>query len=647
MVMETLSFDKAENEMRIRDLIDRISTEKNVILFAGAGISLAPPANMPSAWELKLAVLEALAPHLEPDVRELIFLDHPKSRKLSLRGHWRDLPSEVLFHCLKQNLGSMALEPLRLFGPSDSRHNHNHLTLALLGEAYCPIILTTNFDLLVESALRATSLDHLVLCFASKDDPFRLPAMTKVGEFALLVKLHGSIDSPETLITTFDDAGEFLPEAKSLVMRDACRGKVVCLVGYSANDFDIFQALKELELDEIWSILRPPADGRPNPRDFGRHHVHIFELLEMQDRGVPVVYDLVAFFDLVCTSLFPDLHSRHSALSTLAHTKHVLSPSFSAAISSWAEKITSRQAHGIIGDVYHYLGRGKPAATIFNRLLSSGSETLPPSEEAILRIRLSAGLERAHSYQQAIREADEAVRLARGTNSQFLLAQALYSAGNARWVASGGLSLRGVLQLLRAERLYRTLPGSGALHGRGAALQHLYLSGALVPPIGPLRWFVKRMVRGLEWSYSMFQGPNGNALRLIGRVYANLGEYELGLERAKAGENICVWYKDYVGIANCRRDLGRIWIKLDDLEQAKQCYEEALETSKTVGDTAGLMKARLALGDIARREAQADQAITCYEEAWNVFKTVGIGNLRRPDVLLKLMLTRLWTVWRL
>lgn len=108
-----------------------------------------------------------------------------------------------------------------------------------------PLIVTTNFDDLVEQSLRQQSRKYSIL------DPFSSPmARTTANESLVSVmKLHGDLNS-QTL-NTFEETDnvkieQFLPLAKQTFSSNV----LLVFVGYGGNDHGVARWLEQLEVQE-------------------------------------------------------------------------------------------------------------------------------------------------------------------------------------------------------------------------------------------------------------------------------------------------------------------------------------------------------------------------------------------------------------
>jgi tetratricopeptide (TPR) repeat protein len=127
--------------------------------------------------------------------------------------------------------------------------NTTHKTLAALAlTGHIRILATTNFDLLLESAL-TTMKDSECFIRKAKELEFATP-LIEDGNIILL-KLHGSLDDPESLRATLKQvANRELSENRMRAVKDlfsTTQNDKVLIIGYSCSDiYDIIPAIRSV-----------------------------------------------------------------------------------------------------------------------------------------------------------------------------------------------------------------------------------------------------------------------------------------------------------------------------------------------------------------------------------------------------------------
>jgi hypothetical protein len=217
-------------------------TGKKIWFLLGAGISVEPPASVPLWNDMKSQTLDDIA-------RTMVFklnksggntdLIAEGARPLASAQLYPEMVMESLCHaygrkCVVENLSSIVRNERRL------QPNSCHTSIAEL----CKMgkvsgILTTNFDTLIEIALRDRGVNYQV-CVDS------LPIN---GSGIPIFKLHGSIEMPGTLAFLRQDYFCGLPPQLRSFLRQNLRNSVFIIAGYSGNDIDVFPLIKAILQD--------------------------------------------------------------------------------------------------------------------------------------------------------------------------------------------------------------------------------------------------------------------------------------------------------------------------------------------------------------------------------------------------------------
>ena len=180
-----------------------------LIVFAGAGVSMGDPANLPSFKCLARAIGQGTGEALQGDELEDSYLGRLQHQK-GVQVHER----------AAQKLAKDDPKPTSL---------HRDL-LRLYPDPQSVRVVTTNFDLLFEEAARTV--------FASEPEVFKAPALPLGRAFNGTVHIHGAVSRPSEMVLTDADFGRaYLTEgwARRFLV-DLFRSVTVLFVGYSHDD---------------------------------------------------------------------------------------------------------------------------------------------------------------------------------------------------------------------------------------------------------------------------------------------------------------------------------------------------------------------------------------------------------------------------
>ena len=268
--------------MRISDidfpkpLLDAFRNDR-LVVFAGAGVSMGPPAGLPDFRDLTKGIAHGTG-EVIPDWEE-----DPGFREDSFLGRLSDRGVDVHVRAA-QELSKGDPKPTGL---------HRDL-LRLYREPASVRIVTTNFDLLFEEAAREM--------FPSiTPEVFRAPALPSGREFDGIVHVHGSLDRPDEMVLTDKDFGQaYITEGwAQRFLVDLFRSYSVLFIGYSHNDIVMTYLARALvsegaqprfalddSSDAPWQFLGIEAIAYPNPdNDYQELHEGIARLAEVVTRG--------------------------------------------------------------------------------------------------------------------------------------------------------------------------------------------------------------------------------------------------------------------------------------------------------------------------------------------------------------------------
>lgn len=194
--------------LQISDSILDAIRDDRLVIFAGAGVSMGPPANLPDFTKLALDIAAGTGIAMEKNElidRFLGRLDHQKINVHQLAAQRLSSP--------KGAPTALHLDLLRLFRSVD------HVR-----------IVTTNFDLHFEAAAKTI--------FGGVPDTFRAPALPLGRSFRGLIHIHGALTHPLEMVLTDADFGRgYLTEgwARRFLV-DVFKAYTVLFVGYSHDD---------------------------------------------------------------------------------------------------------------------------------------------------------------------------------------------------------------------------------------------------------------------------------------------------------------------------------------------------------------------------------------------------------------------------
>lgn len=221
----------------------------------GAGISNDPPANLPLAADLTTGVINVLC-----ESNDKLY---KKRRHISER--LSTLRPEVLLQTLYDSLGQSALDVLDIL--RGGVPNQNHCFLAEIAkQGLIRIVITTNFDSLIERALEQEACDFFQV---STEQEFA--NWKRLSKNITVNKLHGTLngvggqDKKSTIQATLAQVGQPFGKSKSQFLKHILSNYDVVFLGYSGlDDFDISPLLASIKTKRTIYWVEHTGEGNVN-----------------------------------------------------------------------------------------------------------------------------------------------------------------------------------------------------------------------------------------------------------------------------------------------------------------------------------------------------------------------------------------------
>lgn len=253
-------------------LLDAVN-DNQLVVFAGAGVSIPKPAGLPTFRKLAVMVAQGSGEtigHRESEDRFLGRLHH-QGQQVHIR----------------------AAQVLREKSPKPSCLHHDLTGLYQSRESLR--IVTTNFDTLFEAAAYRR--------FDAHPDAFLAPALPRGRDFNGIVHVHGSIDRPQDMVLTDADFGRaYLTEGWTRnFLLDLFQTFAVLFVGYRHEDTVMNYLARALPVERAplrfaltqdtdatrWEILgiRPVLFQKADKHDYSALYKGVFGLSQYVGRG--------------------------------------------------------------------------------------------------------------------------------------------------------------------------------------------------------------------------------------------------------------------------------------------------------------------------------------------------------------------------
>lgn len=245
---------------------------KKFVIVAGAGISIAPPANLLSWWQYNKKLIEIMkeqALQLCPTASEFIELIDVENT----------LPVQCISDVIvRQGAGESYFPLLELLNSTSP--NANHFALAELAKkGVLKAVVTTNFDTLIETAFRREAVPLMTIV---EDEIYYESAKVSACK---LFKIHGTVDEYSSLIDTVTQKAVGLSPAKRLILEKVFSDSEIIFIGFSGADFDfdldyipIAQAVENGSM--VTWIVHPGSDLNHNIEELAEKYPANFRVFE-------------------------------------------------------------------------------------------------------------------------------------------------------------------------------------------------------------------------------------------------------------------------------------------------------------------------------------------------------------------------------
>ena len=209
---------------------------------------MAPPSSLPSWWDFNLAVLQALVRRLVRDTSGA-WVEHRFAEVISRREQLRSFTPDFMAQLMEEEVG---LDYFRVLQALDaSAWNANHGALAGLAAAgVLRAVVTTNFDCLLERALDARQTPYRVYATAESFDALPGVVRSPAPEGLPLIKAHGSVTDPSSMVDTLAQRVAGRPKALEESIAALLEQYPCLMLGFSGAD---------LAYDPDYLGLRPAA----------------------------------------------------------------------------------------------------------------------------------------------------------------------------------------------------------------------------------------------------------------------------------------------------------------------------------------------------------------------------------------------------
>ena len=383
------------------------------VLWLGSAVSYAPPSVMPGVATVMDGILDHVTASATPagrHVHRAVTSAVHDLRSGRLAPAFERMPFEAKMGELDAHLPGFIPAFLGTAYAGDRPNDSHRAAVAMLG-GLVDLIVTTNFDTCLESALaeRGTAGDGVVVA-TPVSGSFEVP-------LPAILKVHGTIDQPDSIAAT---VGGLAIRANDPDWRESLRralaGRSILTIGYSFSDsFDINPVLRDA-VGIGTRIVHGSRSGGPPDRMGSPPEVHWLCAVELSDPNRNALLLLAGRSGVTPTTYAPDSPDRRvrGAIES-AERRHPVSPA---------------SATRAVAALHYWLDNSPVAVELF-----SLAERLDPRTGDDL---VATALVHARRYRAALRRLDGLVRSTQPSRSHEADLQVIHWLSAAGHVADSG-----------------------------------------------------------------------------------------------------------------------------------------------------------------------------------------------------------------
>ena len=585
----------------------------------GAGVSTIPPTALLSWWDVNEQVARALA----GEVEELVGPERAEAIADTVTTRQRSglLPPEYQAELVAGRLRDSYFHVLQHV--DSDRPNQVHQRLARLATAgHITTIVTTNFDRALEMAFSSigTALSVCVRPQEVEQLAARLDRMEPPGSPPVLLKLHGSADSPETIIDTLAQRKRGFPPATVACLRRLLRTCHWLFLGYSGADLEADPGYLQLRGESTrargftW-LFRPGSTPGPALEETCALY---------GDRAVIVAGELPGWLDEVTAELLPPTQGSPAALEGFAARRREAREKFAADTRVWARDVGRRECALALADLLAAVGEPQYA----DELLAQLHETLARAEPggpglATAAAALAGRRSAAGRYEEAVTLYEEALAIA---ETGELRSQAPRLRSNIAEIAwrQGKLDVARVA--FEEVRDLAAARGDDAM--RGVALHNLAL---VLADAGEPAEAASLLLEEVELLRRLGDEPaEATALSALGDVERRTARFDDALAHLERAVRILRRLGDDLGAARALGNIAGVYFLRGAFEDAARIYAEGLDLFTRLGDRRSRVTALVNLGMVSRQRGASDEALAWLREAEGEARELGLrGEMAR------------------
>jgi SIR2-like domain len=217
----------------MKKLVEHARNQR-IVLFAGAGISMAAPTALPGWKEVNETILAALARRLVVFTGKP-FADDIMAKLVATREHAGYFTPDYQAQLIEDECGPDYFRVLQALDAEEPNGCHDTIA-ALAARGHIAAIITTNFDRCLERACAAANVTPRIFYDHTHWSDLQAALAPGNGQPLPIIKVHGSVNDPNSMVDTLRQRLAGRPQALEDSIRDLLARHHVLFVGFSGGD---------------------------------------------------------------------------------------------------------------------------------------------------------------------------------------------------------------------------------------------------------------------------------------------------------------------------------------------------------------------------------------------------------------------------
>jgi len=564
------------SDFKIENLIQK---DKNLIFLAGAGCSIDAPSCQPAGNEMMNLIIKFSCAKSEQE--KILKIDSLRFESII----------QIFQECLDENLKIIDYYALC------DKPNLQHIFLAKMTEAG-HLIITTNFDNLIEHALLQQGIDEKNIIPVITEEDFIL--YSRINEYVqkdkrIIIKIHGSSkniitkrDTKDTLVATIKALGSGKPgenvfqieNFKKKLIENAVSNRSLIILGYSgSDDFDIVPMLKVLKnLNNIFWI---------NHLNIGISQMKIQKIDDKYKRSLKshtkidkILLDLyhalnvknIYRIDINTTKLIeylmkvkPELHNNNFSINPEEY------------ISKKIKKPDEITKYFIPYLIFYQYNKYKDANRCAIKVLELSEKQKNEEMKTIILNCIGLVLFQAGKFAEALKKHKEVLLLSRKIKNDYEMSKSFLNIG----------------QIYKTQGLYPK------------ALKQFQLAITIIRDLDDDELF-------------------SNTLYKIGQLYYEMEDYEKAFDFLKQSLDYTIKNGDLDGRAHCLNDIGMIYCETKKYNEAIDYYNKALKIYLKLSNLNEVATQFNNLAIVYHKKGQLNKALKYIKKSIEILEILGV-----------------------